>query len=275
MKFIRGLKPAWKVASQPARKEGVAVVAIYLRQADELEKMKSSSRVVAECFGVTASAVRPGITTAELERLIVDHIESSGARSAFKGYRGYPAYTCISVNDQVVHGIPGDLELNEGDIVSVDIGVVKDGYFGDAARTFQVGAVTHEAGKLLEVTQAALQRGTEKAQDGNRLGDISSAIQACVEEAGFSVVRDLVGHGIGRSMHEEPQIPNFGHPGKGPLLRAGMVLAIEPMVNAGDWRVRTLGDGWTVVTEDGSLSAHFENTVAITPGGPMALTATD
>lgn len=250
-------------------------MAIYLKRADELEKMKLSSRVVAECFGVAAAASKPGITTAEIERLIVDHIESRGARSAFKGYRGYPAYTCISVNDQVVHGIPGDRELKEGDIVSIDIGVEKDGYFGDAARTFQVGEVTSEAERLLKVTQEALQKGTEKAREGNHLGDISNAIQTCVEDAGFSVVRDLVGHGIGRSMHEDPQIPNFGRPGQGPRLRAGMVLAIEPMVNAGDWRVKTLGDQWTVVTEDGSLSAHFENTVAITLDGPLALTSTD
>lgn len=250
-------------------------MAIYLKRSDELEKMKGSSRVVAGCFRVAADALKPGITTAEIERLIVDHIEASGARSAFKGYRGYPAYTCISVNDQVVHGIPGDRKLNEGDIVSIDIGVEKDGYFGDAARTFQVGEVTPEAKRLLEVTRGALKKGTEMARDGNRLGDISNAVQRHVEEAGFSVVRDLVGHGIGRSMHEEPQIPNFGRPGRGPRLRAGMVLAIEPMVNAGDWRVRTLEDKWTVVTEDGSLSAHFENTVAITPAGPLELTATD
>jgi methionyl aminopeptidase len=250
-------------------------VAIYLRRADELEKIKSSCKVVAECFGVAAAAVRPGITTAAIERLIVDHIEASGARSAFKGYRGYPAYTCISVNDQVVHGIPGDRELREGDVVSIDVGVEKDGYFGDAARTFWVGEISPEAKRLLEVTWEALWRGTEKAREGNRLGDVSSAIQICAEDAGFSVVRDLVGHGIGRAMHEEPQIPNFGRPGQGPRLRVGMVLAIEPMVNAGDWHVRTLADQWTVVTEDGSLSAHFENTVAITPSGPLALTATD
>jgi methionyl aminopeptidase len=250
-------------------------VAIYVKREDELEKMKASSRVVAECFGVAAAAAVPGTKTVEIERLIVDHIKASGARSAFKGYRGYPASTCISVNDEVVHGIPGKRKLKEGDIVSVDIGVEKDGYFGDAARTFQVGEVTSEARRLLEVTREALQRGTEMARDGNRLGDISSAIQAYVEQSGFSIVRDLVGHGIGRSMHEDPQIPNFGRAGQGPKLRAGMVLAIEPMVNAGDWHVRTLKDQWTVVTEDGSLSAHFENTVAITPDGPLALTATD
>jgi methionyl aminopeptidase len=250
-------------------------VAIYLRREEELDKIRATCRIVAECFQIVGAAVRPGVTTAELERLIVEHIENQGAASAFKGYRGYPAYTCISVNDQVVHGIPGDRPLEEGDIVSIDVGVVKDGYFGDAARTFPVGAISPEAQRLLAVTAEALRRGTEQARDGNRLGDISHAIQSCVEKAGFSVVRDLVGHGIGRSMHEEPQIPNFGRPGRGPRLRAGMVLAIEPMVNAGDWRVRTLGDHWTVVTEDGSLSAHFENTVAITPEGPVPLTATD
>ena len=246
---------------------------IYLRREDEIERIRASCRVVAECFQVVAAAVQPGVKTVELERLIVDHIAKRGAASAFKGYRGYPAYTCISVNSQVVHGIPGDLRLAEGDIVSIDVGVVKDGYFGDAARTFPVGKTDPEAERLLEVTRDALKRGSGKAVEGNRLGDVSHAIQDCVESAGFSVVRDLVGHGIGRAMHEEPQIPNFGPPGQGPRLRAGMVLAIEPMVNAGDWRVRTLDDQWTVVTEDGSLSAHFENTVAITRDGPLALTA--
>lgn len=248
-------------------------MAIYLRRDEELKKIKASCRIVAECFGIMASAVKPGVKTIELERQIVDHIESRGAVSAFKGYRGYPAYTCISINDQVVHGIPGDRALEEGDIVSIDIGVVKNGYFGDAARTFPVGVIAPNAARLLEVTREALARGVKKALDGNHLGDVSHAIQTCVEAAGFSVVRDLVGHGIGSSMHEEPQIPNFGRPGKGPRLRAGMVLAIEPMVNAGDWRVRTLSDQWTVVTEDGSLSAHFENSVAITKEGPVALTA--
>jgi methionyl aminopeptidase len=248
-------------------------VAIYLRREDELKKIKASCRIVAECFGIVGSAVKPGVKTAELERLIVEHIESRGAASAFKGYRGYPAYTCISVNDQVVHGIPGDRVLEEGDIASIDIGVVKAGYFGDAARTFPVGAISSETARLLEVTREALSRGVDKARDGAHLGDVSHAIQKCVESAGFSVVRDLVGHGIGSSMHEEPQIPNFGRPGAGPRLRAGMVLAIEPMVNAGDWRVKTLSDQWTVVTEDGSLSAHFENSVAITREGPVALTA--
>jgi methionyl aminopeptidase len=250
-------------------------VAIYLRREDEIRKIRASCRIVAECFGIIASAVRPGVKTIELERQIVAHIESRGATSAFKGYRGYPAHTCISVNNQVVHGIPGDRVLEEGDIASIDIGVVKDGYFGDAARTFPVGRIAPETARLLCVTREALSGGVDKARDGNHLGDVSHAIQACAESAGFSVVRDLVGHGIGRAMHEEPQIPNFGRPGKGPRLRAGMVLAIEPMINAGGWRVKTLSDGWTVVTEDGTLSAHFENSVAITGDGPVALTAVE
>ncbi len=247
-------------------------MAIYLRGETEIQKIRASCRIVAECFRIAAAAVRPGISTRELERLIVEHIESREAISAFKGYRGYPAYTCISVNDEVVHGIPGERGLEESDIVSVDIGVAKGGYFGDAARTFPVGEIAPEAERLLRVTQEALYKGSAMAVDGNHLGDVSHAIQTCAEHAGFSVVRDLVGHGIGKSMHEEPQIPNYGRPGSGPRLRTGMVLAIEPMVNAGDWRVRTLDDGWTVVTEDGSLSAHFENTVAITDDGPVALT---
>jgi methionyl aminopeptidase len=263
---------AWNKVRAIREGEGAEAVAIYLRRDDEIDKIRASCRIVAECFEVAGEAVRPGVRTAEIERLIVDHIASRGAASAFKGYRGYPAHTCISVNDQVVHGIPGNLTLREGDIVSIDIGVVKDDYFGDGARTFPVGDIDPEAARLIEVTRESLNRGCAKAQDGNRLGDISYAVQECVESAGFSVVRDLVGHGIGRSMHEEPQIPNFGHPRQGPKLRAGMVLAIEPMVNAGDWRVRTLDDMWTVVTEDGSLSAHFENTVAIRDGGPVVLT---
>ena len=250
-------------------------MAIYLRRDDEIDKIRASCRIVAECFGIMGCAVRPGVKTAELERQIVEHVESRGAASAFKGYRGYPAHTCISVNNQVVHGIPGDRGLEEGDIVSIDIGVVRDGYYGDAARTFPVGVISPEAARLLEVTREALSRGMDGARDGNHLGDVSHAIQECVESAGYSVVRDLVGHGIGSSMHEEPQIPNFGRPGKGPRLRTGMVLAIEPMVNAGDWHVKTLSDQWTVVTEDGSLSAHFENSVAITREGPVALTAVE
>ncbi len=250
-------------------------MAIYLRRDDEIDKIRESCRIVAGCFRIAGAAVAPGVTTSELEGLIVEHIEKSGAASAFKGYRGYPAHTCISVNDQVVHGIPGDLRLKEGDIVGIDIGVVKNGYYGDAARTFPVGEIDSEAMRLLEVTREALLRGSAKAVEGNRLSDISHAVQERVESAGFSVVRDLVGHGIGRSMHEEPQIPNFGPAGRGPRLRTGMVLAIEPMVNAGGRRVKTLSDQWTVVTEDGSLSAHFENSVAITEEGPVALTAVE
>jgi len=203
------------------------------------------------------------MTTSELDRWAVDFMKSRGGLPAFKGYRGFPANTCVSVNDEVVHGIPGDRTLVEGDIVSVDVGVKKDGYFGDGAATFPVGKISEDAQSLLEVTQLALMKGIEKAMAGNHLGDVSHAIQNCVEGMNFSVVRDLVGHGIGVQMHEDPQVPNYGSAGCGPLLVEGMVLAIEPMVTAGGWEVETLGDNWTVVTKDRSLAAHFEHTVAI------------
>jgi methionyl aminopeptidase len=218
-----------------------------------------------------AREVRPGVTTAELDRLAESFIRDHGARPAFKGYRGFPASICPSVNDEVVHAIPGARQLNEGDIIGIDVGVEKDGYFGDAAYTFPVGEVDGRAATLLKVTREALMKGIEQARAGQRVGDISHAIQSHAELNGFSVVRELLGHGIGRQMHEDPQVPNFGPPGRGPRLMAGQVLAIEPMVNVGAPEVRTQPDGWTVVTRDHSLSAHFEHTVAVGADGPEIL----
>ena len=244
---------------------------INLRTKEEIEKLRRSNRLVAQALLKVREAIRPGVTTAELDRIAEETIRKGGGRPAFKGYRGYPANLCVSVNEEVVHGIPGPRRLQEGDIVSLDLGVLMDGYYGDAAITVPVGKVSKEAQKLIEVTEEALHKGIEKARVGNRLYDISHAIQSWVESFGFSVVRDFVGHGIGRQLHEEPQVPNFGPPNQGPRLMVGMVLAIEPMVNAGGWQVKVREDGWTVVTADGSLSAHFEHTIAITEEGPDIL----
>jgi methionyl aminopeptidase len=216
--------------------------------------------------------ISPGITTKELDDLAESYILAKGALPAFKGYRGYPASLCASVNEQVVHGIPSSTKIKEGDIVSLDIGVYYKGFYGDAAVTLPVGKISRQVQKLLSVTESALDAGIAGASAGRRLSDISSAIQQCAESEGFSVVRNFVGHGIGRDLHEEPQIPNYGKPGDGPRLIEGMTLAIEPMVNAGSWEVSILKDGWTAVTKDRSLSAHFEHTVAITKNGPEILT---
>ena len=245
---------------------------ITLKSEKELVYMRDAGRVVAGAHQELAKAVKPGITTAELDRLAEDFILAKGARPAFKGLYGFPATICVSPNEQVVHGIPGLRVLENGDIISIDIGSEINGYFGDSAVTLPVGEITTGAAKLLEVTESALYTGIEKAVDGNRLSDISHAIQKYVESSGFSVVRDYVGHGIGSSMHEEPQVPNFGRPGRGPRLKAGMTLAIEPMVNMGTHEVRTLPDNWTVVTRDLKLSAHFEHTIAITAHEPEILT---
>ncbi len=244
---------------------------IYLKSKEEIEKIKRSCRLVAQTLRLLKEVIGPGITTRELDRMAEEYILRHGGKPAFKGYRGYPASLCVSVNEEVVHGIPGKRRLKEGDIVSLDLGVVMDGYYGDAAITVAVGKISERARRLLEVTEEALYKGIEQARPGNRLTDISHAIQKHVEGAGFSVVRDFVGHGIGRQLHEEPQVPNFGPPNQGPRLQVGMVLAIEPMVNTGTWRVKILPNGWTVVTEDGGLSAHFEHTVAITEEGPLIL----
>lgn len=234
-----------------------------VKSAEEIELMRESARLVALTLRLLRSLIRPGIVTCDLDRQAEEFIRSHGAIPAFKGYRGFPASICTSVNSEVVHGIPSSRVLRDGDIISIDVGVLKNGYYGDGAETFPVGEISTEASRLLEVTQKALMAGISCAKDGNRVVDISRAIQTTVEEAGFSVVTDLVGHGIGQQMHEEPQIPNFVTPGESPLLFSGMTLAIEPMVNLGRSEVVVASDGWTFVTKDGKLSAHFEHTVVI------------
>jgi methionyl aminopeptidase len=235
--------------------------------------MREAGRLTARVLRAVGEGVAPGVTTAALDELAEELIRSAGAVPAFKGYHGFPATICASRNHEVVHGIPGPKGLESGDILAVDVGVVLEGYYGDAAATFPVGEVSEEVTCLMETTRTSLEAGMAKCIPGMRLYDISHAVQRVVEEAGFSVVREYVGHGIGRTMHEEPQIPNFGQAGTGPTLKSGMVFAIEPMVNAGEAPVRSLQDGWTVVTEDGRPSAHFEHTVAVTEEGPAVLTA--
>ena len=244
---------------------------VYLRRKDEIEAIRSAARLVAQTLKTVGNEIRPGVTTEELDRLAEQFIREHGGRPAFKGYRGFPASICPSVNEEVVHAIPGERHLREGDIIGVDVGVEMGGYYGDAAFTFPVGRVSEEAERLLAVTREALMAGITQAVPGHRVGDISHAIQSHVERHGFSVVRTLVGHGIGREMHEEPQVPNYGPPERGLRLMAGQVLAIEPMVNRGGPDVVTRDDGWTVVTKDGSLSAHFEHTVAVGTDGPEIL----
>ncbi|MEW6534958.1 MAG: type I methionyl aminopeptidase [Candidatus Auribacterota bacterium] len=245
---------------------------IQIKSARELDKMRESARITQCVLNEVINHIRVGSTTYELDRIAEQALAQYDALPAFKGYRGYPASVCVSVNEEVVHGIPGKRKLREGDIVSLDFGVLKDGYYGDMAVTVGVGKISPEREKLLRVTKESLLRGIEQAQPGKRLGDISHAIESYVVNNGFSIVRDYVGHGIGREMHEEPQIPNFGEPNTGPVLKEGMVFAIEPMVNVGTYKVKTLADGWTVVTRDKKASAHFEHTVAITENGPEVLT---
>ncbi|EGO65330.1 type I methionyl aminopeptidase [Acetonema longum] len=245
---------------------------IILKSEREINYMRDAGRIVGQTLEKLKKAVRPGITTQELDQIAADFIKSCGAIPSFKGYYGFPGNICTSVNEQVVHGIPGLRKLKNGDTVSIDIGAVINGYHGDAAITLPVGEIDSEVQRLLDVTEQSLYQGIEQARAGNRLSDISHAVQAYVESNGFSVVRDYVGHGIGRSMHEDPQIPNYGSPGHGPRLKTGMVLAIEPMVNVGTYAVKTLEDDWTVVTTDGKCSAHFEHTIAITAHGPEILT---
>ncbi len=245
---------------------------IILKSAQEIKYMREAGRITALALHELGKRVRPGITTGELNRYAEDFLQRAGATPAFLGYRGFPASICASVNNEVVHGIPGLRKLENGDIISIDMGAVYHGYYGDSAATFPVGEISEEASRLLEVTRRALFEGISKAVAGNRIGDISAAVQAFVEANGFHVVRDFVGHGIGRDMHEEPQVPNFGKPGLGPRLQAGMALAIEPMVNVGTHEVVVMPDRWTVITKDGSLSAHFEHTIVVTEGQPEILT---
>jgi len=245
---------------------------IELKSEREIGIIRENGWIVGLTLNYLKEKIKPGIKTIELDRLAEEFILKKNAIPAFKGYRGYPGNICTSVNNEVVHGIPGEKVLTEGGIISVDIGVLKDGFYADGAWTFPVGEISNQNKRLLEVTLKSLEAGISQAQLGNRLGDISSAVQSTAEKNGYSVVRDLTGHGIGRHMHEDPPVPNFGSPGTGLLLKPGMVFAIEPMVNAGGYQIKTLEDNWTVVTLDGALSAHFEHTIAITNNGPEILT---
>jgi methionyl aminopeptidase len=245
---------------------------IIKKSPEEIEKMAAAGLVQAAALDLVAGKIRPGVSTEELDAAVERFIRSQGAIPTFKGYRGFPGSICVSPNAMVVHGIPGRYRLKRGDILSVDIGVTLDGWVADAARTFAVGEATPEAQNLLDATEQALHVGVEACRVGNRMGDVSSAIQKVAEGAGLSVVRSLVGHGVGKNMHEDPQVPNYGRPGKGPLLEEGMVLAIEPMTTAGRATVRVAGDGWAIFSQDDSLAAHFEFTVAITGEGPRILT---
>lgn len=245
---------------------------IVVKTRDQIALMRRAGQLVARTLDLLESKALPGVTSKELDTVAEEFIRAEGAEPAFKGYQGYPATLCVSFNDEVVHGIPSDRKLEEGQIISIDVGVRLDGWYGDSARTVRIGTVSPDAERLLTVTQEALRRGIAQARDGNRLGDISSAVQTHAEGEGYSVVRELVGHGIGRKIHEEPQIPNVGEPNTGPDLKIGMVLAIEPMINVGGPKVTFDKDKWTVRTLDGSLSAHFEHTVAITEDGPEILT---
>ncbi len=246
---------------------------IHIKSQREIQILRKSNRIVAEVLQHLMEMLKSGVTGKDLDQVAERMVREMGAVPAFKGYRGYPANICVSINEQVVHGIPNSRAFVEGDIVSIDLGVIYRGYVGDAAVTVPVNSVDQESRRLLEVTEAALVKGIEQAREGNRLFDISHAIQSHVEANGFSVVRDFTGHGIGRQMHEDPQIPNFGKAGTGDRLKAGMVLALEPMVNAGDWQVKVLDDRWTVVTADGKRSAHFEHSIAITDGEAEILSA--
>ncbi len=252
--------------------DGSGATGMTIKSARELELMREAGRVVALTFERVIEAVVPGTQTRELDRIARRVIKSYDATPSFLGYKGYPAAVCVSINEEIVHGIPGDRVIADGDLVSIDMGAIVGGFHGDSSVTVIAGSGTLETEALVGATREALGRGIEAARPGNRIGDISAAVEGHVEPLGYGVVRELVGHGIGRNLHEPPQVPNYGPPGQGPLLRAGATLAIEPMVNLGTWRIKTLGDGWTVVTVDGKPSAHFEHTVAITENGPLILT---
>ncbi|MBQ9228401.1 MAG: type I methionyl aminopeptidase [Eubacterium sp.] len=246
---------------------------IVLKSGRELELMKEACEISAQALMVAGEAVRPGISTWEIDKIAKDYIIKCGAKPNFLGYGGFPATACISINDEVIHGIPSKKRIiQEGDIVSIDLGAVKNGYNGDNAATFICGSCSPEVKRLVDTTREALAKGIEAAVPGGRIGDIGNAVQTYCEERGFSVVRDFVGHGVGTKLHEEPSVPNFGHAGRGIRLLPGMTLAIEPMINLGTYKVKTLPDGWTVKTADGKASAHFENTIAITNNGPVILT---
>jgi methionyl aminopeptidase len=245
---------------------------ILRKSSSEIDQMAEAGTVVARTLELIRESIRPGVRTGELDRIADEFIRSEGGVPTFEGYRGYPASICASPNDMIVHGIPGDYSLGEGDILSVDVGVTLGGFVADSAWTFPVGEISEEAERLLQVCEAALFAGIDQARPGQHVGNISAAVQAVVEESGFTIVRALVGHGVGRSMHEEPQIPNFGEPGRGPLLQPGMTLAIEPMINVGGPEIVIADDKWSILTADGTLSAHFEHTVAVTEEGPRILT---
>ena len=248
---------------------------IILKSDDEIEKMRVAGGIVADTLSMIEREISPGITTGEIDRLVEEFIRARGATPSFKNYHGYPASACVSVNEVIVHGIPGKRALKEGDIVSIDVGAYIDGFHGDAARTFPVGRVSDAAQKLIDVTRQSFFEGLKFVKIGNRLEDISFAVQSFAEKNGFSVVREFVGHGIGRDMHESPDVPNYGTPGRGIRLKKGLVLAIEPMILEGERYMRVLDDGWTAVTKDGHLAAHYENTVALTENGPEILTLRD
>ncbi len=245
---------------------------ITIKTDAQIELMRKAGKIVAETLQVIESEIKPGITTGELDSIAEDYIVSRGAKPAFKGYRGFPGTACISIDEEVVHGIPSERKLVEGQIVSVDLGAIVDGFYGDSAATFAVGEISEEKQKLLDVTKRSLEVGISKVKAGIKLGVVSSSIQEVAEAAGFSVVREMVGHGIGQKLHEDPQVPHFGPVNSGPVLEKGMVLAIEPMVNEGDFKINQKPDGWTIITADGSVSAHFEHTIAITENGADILT---
>jgi len=248
---------------------------ITLKTREQIERMRKAGRVTAGALDAVSRAIRVGVTTKELDAIAEDYIRSHGGIPSFKGYNGFPGSICASVNEEVVHGIPSDRKLKEGDIIGVDTGVILDGWQGDSARTFAVGKISDEAQHLIDVTQQSFYQALEVCRQGYRIGDIGHAVQSYAEANGCSVVRDLCGHGIGREMHEDPEVPNFGRQGRGIRLQKGLAIAIEPMLNYGSWSVRSLSDGWTIVTADGSLSAHYEHTVVITDGEPEILTLLD